>query len=343
MTAVTNHRWFSATLFLLSVWPGHSLEAQKSRDQGFKAALYGLTPAADSPVMTGIPGVDGWLFFGPELQYLKNCTGTTNGCPKALDAIVDFNNQLQKAGVFLLVVPVPPKAAIYPDKLSSGLQPPVTPPFPALSEFCAKLRTNGVQALDLAEAFQTNRDKGDPLYCKTDSHWSPEGIRIASSEIVRNLQRLLVQPISSSVTMTNSEQALEFRGDLALPETTPERVLLRSVSSEGHPIAVSRTSPVLLLGDSHNLVFHSGGDMHAVGAGLPDQLALELGFPVDLVAVMGSGATAARWSLARRHDNLAGKKAVIWCFTARDLTEGRWDKVPVIRPSDPQATPALSP
>ena len=36
-----------------------------------------------------------------------------------------------------------------------------------------------------------------------------------------------------------------------------------------------RTSPVLVLGDSHVLVFHDGGDMHAAGAGLPDQLAFD--------------------------------------------------------------------
>ena len=72
--------------------------------------------------------------------------------------------------------------------------------------------------------------------------------------------------------------------------------------------------------------------MHAEGSGLPDLLAAKLGFPLDVVAVMGSGATPARRSLARRKDNLAGKKLVIWCFSARDFTEApSWEKVPVIR------------
>jgi alginate O-acetyltransferase complex protein AlgJ len=94
----------------------------------------------------------------------------------------------------------------------------------------------------------------------------------------------------------------------------------------------SRQSPVLLLGDSHNLVFHTGAEMHATGAGLPDQLFLELGFPMDVVAVMGSGSTAARRSLARRKDNLAGKKVVVWCFSTREFTQGQgWSKVPVVK------------
>jgi alginate O-acetyltransferase complex protein AlgJ len=316
----------------------HPLGAQTSENLPYKTALSGLTPSGDSNVLTGIPGIDGWLFFAPELKHLKATEGLTNQIenPQAIEAIIDFNQQLQKAGIRLLVVPVPGKAAIYPDKLAAGLQPPTTLPFPADSDFCARLRSNGVPVLDLADTFHQNRDKGATLYCKTDSHWSPEGIRIAASEISKNLSDLSGSQSSPSIPMTNSPQSLTFRGDLSPTNGSTETIILNSVSSEGHPVTVSRSSPVLLLGDSHNLVFHSGGDMHAEGAGLPDQLALTLGFPVDLVAVMGSGATAARWSLARRHDNLAGKKIVIWCFTARDLTEGgRWDKVPVIRQSAP--------
>jgi hypothetical protein len=98
------------------------------------------------------------------------------------------------------------------------------------------------------------------------------------------------------------------------------------------PVPDWRGSPILLLGDSHNLVFHAGGDMHATGAGFADQLAFELGFPVDIVAVRGSGATPSRLNLMRRGDNLAGKKLVIWCLSVREYVESQgWKLVPVIR------------
>jgi hypothetical protein len=78
--------------------------------------------------------------------------------------------------------------------------------------------------------------------------------------------------------------------------------------------------------------------MYARGAGLPDQLAMELGIPVDLVAVRGSGATPSRINLFRRwqanSDYYAGKKLVIWCLSAREFTESTgWRKVPIRRPS----------
>jgi hypothetical protein len=65
--------------------------------------------------------------------------------------------------------------------------------------------------------------------------------------------------------------------------------------------------------------------MHATGAGLPDQLAFELGLGIDIVAVRGSGATTARVQLLRRAqaapDYWDRKQLVIWCFAAQELTE----------------------
>ncbi len=86
------------------------------------------------------------------------------------------------------------------------------------------------------------------------------------------------------------------------------------------------------MGDSHTLVFHDP-DLYARGAGLPDHLALHLGFPVDLVGIRGSASTTMRIELLRRRDNLKGKKLVVWCFSCREFTESTtgWRKVPVIR------------
>jgi hypothetical protein len=40
-----------------------------------------------------------------------------------------------------------------------------------------------------------------------------------------------------------------------------------------------------------------------------------------------------RINLARRRDNLAGKRCVVWCMVARDFTESSqgWFPVPVVR------------
>jgi alginate O-acetyltransferase complex protein AlgJ len=129
----------------------------------------------------------------------------------------------------------------------------------------------------------------------------------------------------------------EIKGDLtSLSGTTtaksePETIPVRVVAEQGSGASVQpdANSPLLLLGDSHTLVFH---DFLAERAGLIDQLAHDLGFAPDLIGTRGSGATAVRVSLYRRSHSDAGflakKKVVVWCFAAREFTEADQGWVP---------------
>ena len=119
-------------------------------------------------------------------------------------------------------------------------------------------------------------------------------------------------------------------------KSTREKLKLTQVGiksgGELKPLPIDRDSPVLLMGDSHTLVFHDS-TMYAQGAGLADQLAFRWGFAVDLIGVRGSGASTTRIELLRRKDNLAGKKLLIWCFSFREFTESTtgWRMVPVVK------------
>jgi alginate O-acetyltransferase complex protein AlgJ len=116
----------------------------------------------------------------------------------------------------------------------------------------------------------------------------------------------------------------------------PEKFELRRVSEKGTGAAVvpDPDSALLVLGDSHTLVYH---DFNGDRAGLVDWLAHELGFAPDLIGTRGSGATPVRISLYRRSlkdpGYLAKKKVVVWCFAAREFTEASegWAKVPVAK------------
>jgi hypothetical protein len=98
------------------------------------------------------------------------------------------------------------------------------------------------------------------------------------------------------------------------------------------PVEPARESHLLRIGDSRTLVFLDP-ELYARGAGLPDRLALRLGFPLDLIGIHGSAATTTRIELLRRRDNLKGKKLLVWCFSCREFTGSTtgWRKVPVIR------------
>ncbi len=65
---------------------------------------------------------------------------------------------MKARGIELLVVPVPPKAAIYPEKVVPGFDVRTADPAPVLRHFYEELRAAGVDVLDLTPLFIQNRD-----------------------------------------------------------------------------------------------------------------------------------------------------------------------------------------
>jgi hypothetical protein len=104
---------------------------------------------------------------------------------------------------------------------------------------------------------------------------------------------------------TRAKLPLKINGDLrqmAGGADSEEDLELQVVTAkaDGKQLEGDPNSPVILLGDSHTLVFQAGGDLHAKGAGLFDHLSAKLGFAVDLLGVRGSGVTPARIKLFQR-------------------------------------------
>jgi hypothetical protein len=274
-----------------------------------------------------IEGVDGWRFLPAEIKHLLS-DDPSKDPKKPREAIVDFNEQLKGLGVRLIVVPVPAKATIHSDSFDSRLKGKGL--YASDAEFYEKLRADGVEVIDLTQEFASAKSQG-PLYCARDTHWNGRAIALAAQKLSQTLKGV----VPKSLTLEAKDEEVEIQGDLGGEK---EKVALRFVRPQGQPgrVEPNRMSPILVFGDSHALVFHDGGDMHARGAGLPDQLAFELGAPLDVLAVRGSGATSARVSLARRAranpDYLAGKKVIVWCFGARELTQAdAWKIVPLTK------------
>ena len=304
--------------------------------------------AATTPV---VQGSDGWLFLPAELRHVsvgkfwgedavKVSKATKPESADPLPAILDFKAQLDAAGIELILVPVPAKAFVYPEALGAAGGGRADT---FHQEFYAALRKQGVTVIDLLPDLLAQRDAaGGPVFCKTDTHWSGAGIRIASAKIAALLSDRPWLKEAAKTKTAVAERTVEITGDLQgmLGGAAKETVTLRFVGTEASggatAVAPDRASPLVLLGDSHTLVFHAGADMLASGAGLPDQLLHDLGIPVDLIGVRGSGATPARINLMRRVRGdagyLAGKKVVIWCFTVREFTEASgWSVVTLLK------------
>jgi len=319
-----------------------------------------LARSAEQQGTITVSGREGWLFFGPELRFVSSGTFWGPAAAKVsratrpefadpLPAIVDFHRQLKKMGIELLMVPVPPKSVVYPDFLSDPpAGSPETPPpriDTELQAFYQLLRKEGIQVLDLTSLFLANRfaREGAP-FCKQDTHWSGNGVVLAARRIREEIEGRAWLKAMPKSSYPSAWKSLTLDGDLwkALADKkglAQEVLSVRQVGTGSagalKSIVPDQKSPVLLVGDSHNLVFHAGEDMQTRDAGLPDQLALELGFPVDLAGVRGSGATPARVNLLRRAQKDPSywkkKKLVIWCFASREFTQSDgWKKVPLL-------------
>ena len=96
--------------------------------QKFVNELAVKSRSAESERAAVIAGVDGWFFLSSDIRFLS--VGQFWGADAAkvsrahkpdsadpIPAIVDFHEQLKKRGIDLLLMPVPPKAAIYPEKI----------------------------------------------------------------------------------------------------------------------------------------------------------------------------------------------------------------------------------
>ena len=284
------------------------------------------------PETITLKGNEGWLYSRNELEHMSKGplvggavarVAKARKSPDPVPAITAFNDALKEQNIRLIVVPVPPKLALQPLaplKPGDGMV--------YLKPFYDELRAKGVDVLDLSDDFAK---AGVPVYCKQDAHWNPAGISLAAQKVAAQIG------LKGNTDFSVTEKTVTIIGDLmasldknAVPS---EKLTVRTINGE----TFSETSPVLVLSDSHGLVFSVGGDMLAEHAGFVEQLAHELKMPVDRIAVKGSAGTAVRVNLYRKAvrdpEWLKNKKFIVWLFTCREFTEtpNGWLKVPILK------------
>ncbi len=337
-------------LGLLAVFSAGPVFADPAEFAAHCAKLGLQTQEAGEP---STPGADAsWYFLTKELLHTgtgqfwtKNWAEIAVNRQDPVPFIVHLNSLLQAKKIELLLVPIPAKTTIYPDKVAETFGPDDAYP---TAPFFERLKSAGVAVLDLEPTFRAERAAGNQMHCQRDSHYTPHACQVISGLIAERLKTAdwlknqpkseIVRGPASDLVIVGDQVPEERRSDLH--EVLKVRFCGKSEGGKLVPIQPVDDSPVLLLGDSHTLVFQEGASsgMHSNGAGLLDNLQADLGFAIDRVGVRGSGLRAARAQLYR---NVAGapsywdaKKLVIWAFSVREFTQS-FDKlmnIPIERP-----------
>lgn len=310
-----------------------------------------LTPAqrfATGVLKTGnekvIIGKDGWLFYSGDYEYLVNAGFLRNGVLRKrmttgiqadpVRAVLDFSEQLKKRGIRLVLLPVPVKPMIYPDKLAGANAPLQNPSF---AEFKAQLEKAGITVLDLAADFAAMRAAGVEPYLKTDTHWTPEGMWLAARKTAEAVAKAV-----PGVTQFEKRE-ITASGDIAVMLNLPdveryfpkETVLLPELDCRPQ-----RESDILLLGDSFANIYSLSMMNWGEGSGFAEALGFCLGRPVDAILRNDAGAFATRQLLSnelkRGRDRLAGKKVVVYEFAIRELVNGDWKLLEMVLGDAPE-------
>ncbi|HEV7404672.1 MAG TPA: hypothetical protein VGO11_17155, partial [Chthoniobacteraceae bacterium] len=195
------------------------------------------------------PGVDGWLFYRPDVDYvigppfleptrLKQRARDLGIQSDPVKAIMNFHEQLRARGIKLIVVPVPAKPSMDVEMLNphwQGLDIGPYPPLenPSLQDLADHLSDHGVILIDLqrdagglrpdppeltsahiARRPEVHRPLHD--YLETDTHWRPETMGSGAVKIADALLREVeLSPEAPQPLLERAPVEVRAMGDIA--------------------------------------------------------------------------------------------------------------------------------
>ena len=194
-----------------------------------------------------VVGRDDWLYSNEELLIPNKLDEVLSG---HLEKIKTINDELKASGRDLIIVPVPLKAAIYPEHLKRPLDIRLAGLY---QKFMRDLKSSNIKVVPLDSTFndyKVSDRSGAPLYLSRDTHWSPAGASLAAQTIAKMYPDLVAGKSYQSATreitnyqgdLTNFVQASSWlAGSIRAPEEVPVY--------ETVPI-VDTTTPDALFGD----------------------------------------------------------------------------------------------
>jgi SGNH hydrolase-like domain, acetyltransferase AlgX len=253
-----------------------------------------------------------WLFYKDEYEYCLR------RLPENQKAIEDFSNHLDRKGIKLIVVPIPDKIEVYPEKIC-GFS--VANVVVQRAELIRRLSHVGVDVIDLLPAYKRAK-KSKELFLPDESHWTQPAIDIAA-RLIGDRIRQIVPSTTVQVRSYLQKHATipDFLGDLAEPSVPDSMKAARCyhytsvMVSDNQPYRDTIDSPVLVIGDSNVYRWEQ------YGAHICAHIAMMLGYPVTKFAKVGGSVGGPEMLKFESKSFVESRKVIVWIFTSRGLKD----------------------
>jgi predicted outer membrane lipoprotein len=193
-------------LFEKNIWKRDTLIS------GFTRVRWAL---GDRVYSQGLRGKDDWLEYSKDgnLDNYQNAKpASTEDLEKIREKIRRLYQQLRQRNITLLIVVIPNKATIYPDKLSDEIQ--KLGPESHLDQLRTYLKQNGPAVLlDLRPTLQAGRKKQDVFY-RTNTHWNPYGAFLGYTKIIQTLSNTYPQLQPKKLSEFKIKQGRQYLHDI---------------------------------------------------------------------------------------------------------------------------------
>ncbi|MGO1501348.1 MAG: alginate O-acetyltransferase AlgX-related protein [Marinobacter sp.] len=135
--------------------------------------------------MTGVVvGRDGWLFTNEEFTFPNNLQFRIDEQFSLIDKVAA---SIRESGKQLIILPIPMKVDIYGEHVDNALG---NRPELLYTQFTNQLKQRDIPFSPLRDAYMKSRAETQ-LFFKKDTHWTPEGARLAAKKLAETFPELL--------------------------------------------------------------------------------------------------------------------------------------------------------
>ncbi|WP_407443944.1 alginate O-acetyltransferase AlgX-related protein [Fibrobacter sp.] len=157
-----------------------------------------------------------WLYYRQDVEFLVQPSPLDVRSAKLdnpIQGIAKFRDQLKAKNVELLVVVVPGKPSIYPERLTGG-EASATPVFGHGKRILDSLTALGFHTVNLYDplwAAKAEDAKLGALYLNDDTHWTPRGAELAAEVIAGKVMKMQADSaVSLSLKSKYANPAIEY-------------------------------------------------------------------------------------------------------------------------------------